>query len=272
MEWQGGNAQLLAMASELHPWRLELEIFPSRLPVDMNAQQGAICEAFFWKCFEKSTSWCFGSHFFLIDSLPFAAVVFWLHLKTKTKFKEKHGKKTPLSTFHCNQLQHTRSACFKTDLPDHLRFNFIQVVTEPRESVVLLWRHGGHVTETRDFQLQTTQMLEASCLFSFKSILLRTSGKCQSIKRTACMLNFSYIAQSKWYLRLKISVQGPFKGKWFISMLFFFSFFLPSLFHYLHEITWCMVVWCTQNLRRDGSSFMWHQPCQRYKYTTSMDI
>ena len=62
----------------------------------------------------------------------------------------------------------------------------------------------------RDFQLQTTQMHEASCLFSCKSILLRTSGKCQSIKRTACMLNFIYIGQSKWYLRFKISVQGPF--------------------------------------------------------------
>ena len=100
-------------------------------------------------------SWCFGSHFFLIDSLPFATVVFWLHLKTKTKFKERHGKKTPLSTFHCNQLQHTRSACFKTDLSHHFRFNFVQVVTEPCESVVLLWRHGGQVTETRDFHLQT---------------------------------------------------------------------------------------------------------------------
>ena len=33
-----------------------------------------------------------------------------------------------------------------------------------------------------------------------------------------------------------------------------------------------MVVWCTHNLRRDGSSFMWHQPCQRCKYTTSVDI
>ena len=53
------------------------------------------------------------------------------------------------------------------------------------------------MTETRDFQLQTTQMLEASCLFSLKSILLRTSGKCQSIKRTACMLNFIYVVQSK---------------------------------------------------------------------------
>ena len=131
------------MASEVHPWRFELEIFPSRLPCGhvfepkLNAQQ--------------STSWCFGSHFFLIDSLPFATVVFWLHLKTKNKFKEKHWTKTPLSTFHCNQLQHTRSACFKTDLPDHFWFNFVQVVTEPCESVVLLWRHGGHVTENGIF-------------------------------------------------------------------------------------------------------------------------
>ena len=73
-----------------------------------------------------------------IDSLPFAIVVFWLHFRKKNFLKEKHGKKTPLSTFHSNQLQHTRSACFKTDLPDHFRFNFVQVVTEPCRSVVLL--------------------------------------------------------------------------------------------------------------------------------------
>ena len=35
----------------------------------------------------------------------------------------------------------------------------------------------------------------------------------------------------------------------------------------LHEVTWNMVVWCTQDLRRDGCSFMWHQPCQCCKYT-----
>ena len=33
-----------------------------------------------------------------------------------------------------------------------------------------------------------------------------------------------------------------------------------------------MDVWCTQNTRVDGSSFMWHQPCQRCKYTTSVHI
>ena len=71
-----------------------------------------------------------------IDSLPFATVVFQAFFF----FKEKHGLKTPLSTFHCNQLQHTRSACFKTDLPDYFRFSFVQVVTEPCGSVVLSWR------------------------------------------------------------------------------------------------------------------------------------
>ena len=40
----------------------------------------------------------------------------------------------------------------------------------------------------------------------------------------------------------------------------------------LHEVTWSMVVWCTQDLRWDGCSFMWHQPCQCCKYTTSVNI
>ena len=128
------------MASDLHPWRFELEIFPGRLPCGhvfepkLDAQQGAICEAsffFFRNALSRAhrgvlvpTSLWLGP----IDSLPFATVV----------FKEKHGKKTPLLNFHCNQLQHTRSACFKTDLPDYFRFNFVQVVTEPCGSVVLL--------------------------------------------------------------------------------------------------------------------------------------
>ena len=40
----------------------------------------------------------------------------------------------------------------------------------------------------------------------------------------------------------------------------------------LHEVTWCMVVWCTQNMRLDGSSSMWHQPCQRCEHTAAVDI
>ena len=130
------------MASELHPWRFELEIFPSRLPCGhvfepkLNAQQGAICEAFFLFFFSKS--WCFGSHFFVARSHRFIAICHCRFLASFFFFfKEKHGKKTPLSSFHCNHLQHTRSACFKTDLPDYFRFSFVQVVTEPCGSIVL---------------------------------------------------------------------------------------------------------------------------------------
>ena len=57
---------------------------------------------------------------------------------TSSFFTERHGKETPLSTFHCNQPQHTRSAYFKTDLPECFRFNFVQVVAGPCGSVVLL--------------------------------------------------------------------------------------------------------------------------------------
>ena len=84
------------MASELHPWRFELEIFPSRLPCGhvfepkLNAQQGAICEAFFFfflKCFEQSTSWCFGSHFFVARSHRFIAIC---HCRFLASFKNKN--------------------------------------------------------------------------------------------------------------------------------------------------------------------------------------
>jgi len=81
------------MASELHPWRFEMEIFPSRLPCGhvfepkMNAQHGAICEAFFWKCFEQSTSWCFGSHFFVARSHRFIAIC---HCRFLASFKNKN--------------------------------------------------------------------------------------------------------------------------------------------------------------------------------------
>ena len=37
----------------------------------------------------------------------------------------------------------------------------------------------------------------------------------------------------------------------------------------LHEVTWLYGVHRTHP---DGSNFMWHQPCQRCQYTTSVDI
>ena len=114
------------MASELHPWRFELEFFQVSYTVDMYLSPNWMLSRvrsvkhFFRNALSRAyrgvlvpTSLWLGP----IDSLPFATVVFWLHFFFF--FKEKHGKKTPLSTFHCNQLQHTRSACIKTDLPDY---------------------------------------------------------------------------------------------------------------------------------------------------------
>ena len=177
MEWQGGNKQ----RPNYWQWRRSFilgdsnwNFFQVSYPVDMYLSPNWMLSRvrsvkhFFRNALSRAhrgvlvpTSLWLGP----IESLPFATVVFWLH--SSSFLKEKHRKKTSLSTFHCNQLQHTRSACFKTDLPDYFRFNFVQVVTEPCGSVVLSWGHGGHVTETRDFQLQTTQLLGASCLFWF---------------------------------------------------------------------------------------------------------
>ena len=43
--------------------------------------------------------------------------------------------------------------------------------------------------------------------------------------------------------------------------IFFFRVNFLSSFEWNDTVNWCMVVWCTQNLRRDGSSSTWHQPC-----------
>jgi len=152
MEWQGGNKQ----RPNYWQWRRSFilgdsnwKFFQVGYPVDMYlspnwmlSRMRSVKLLFFRNALSRAhrgvlvpTSLWLGP----IDSLPFATVVFWLH--SSSFLKEKRRKKTPLSTFHCNQLQHTRSACFKTDLPDYFRFNFVQVVTEPCGSVVLSWRH-----------------------------------------------------------------------------------------------------------------------------------
>ena len=76
------------------------------------------------------------------------------------------------------------------------------------------------------------------------------AGECSSPGSTVCADSYFGI---RCTLVLQLNTRTPYVGGW-------------------HEVTWCMVVWCTQNLRRDGSSSMWHQPCQRCKYTTSVDI
>ena len=79
-----------------------------RVKPKLNAQQGAICAAFFSKCSEQSTS-CFlvPTSLWLdpIDSLALATVVFWLHFFFLAK--EKHAKKTLCQLFtatNCSTL------------------------------------------------------------------------------------------------------------------------------------------------------------------------
>ena len=39
----------------------------------------------------------------------------------------------------------------------------------------------------------------------------------------------------------------------------------PCGFEWSDIVNWCMVERCTQNLRRDGSSFTWHRPCNNQR-------
>ena len=48
-------------------------------------------------------------------------------------------------------------------------------------------------------------------------------------------------------------------------------------FEWSNTVNWCKIVWCTQNMCQDGSSFTWHQPCNNQRelwvlYITSVDI
>ena len=101
------------MASELHPWKFELDIFSKSVtlwtPTDMYLSPNWMLSSvrsvkhFFQNALVPTTSLWLGP----IDSLPlsFSGFIF--------KRKSMERKLSPLSTFHCNQLQHTRSACFK---------------------------------------------------------------------------------------------------------------------------------------------------------------
>ena len=88
----------------------------------LNAQQCAICEAFFSKCFEQSTSWCFGSHFFAARSHRFIATC---HCRLLASFLK--GKAWKENSFVKFSLQPTaaHSLGMLKNLPDYFRFNFV---------------------------------------------------------------------------------------------------------------------------------------------------
>ena len=110
MEWQGGNKQ----RPNYWQWRRSFILgdsnwksvqvgYPVNMYLNPNWMLGRVrsVKHFFGNALSRAhhsilvpTSLWLG----LINSLPFATVVFWLHLKIRFKKKEKHGKKTQLFT------------------------------------------------------------------------------------------------------------------------------------------------------------------------------
>ena len=140
MEWQGGINKGPTTGNGVGASSLEIwKFFQVGYPVDMYLSPN-------WMLSRVQSV----KHFFLRNALSRAhrgvlvPTSLWLgpirrfiaicHCHFLASFffflKAKHAKKTPLSTFHCNQLQHTHLACFKTDLPDYFRFSFVQVITD----------------------------------------------------------------------------------------------------------------------------------------------
>ena len=74
------------------------------------------------------------------------------------------------------------------------------------------------MTETQDFQLQTTQLLEASCLFSFKSFTYL--GKISLYQTNSVYVKLYLYSTTKVIFDLKISVQRPFKIASYQGFLF----------------------------------------------------
>ena len=165
MEWQGGNKQRPNYWQRRRSFILgdsNWKSFQVGYPVDMYLRTNWILSDlwsilfyfYFCKCFEQSTSWCFGSHFFVARShrfrhchLPLSFSGFFLCFFFLRKSMERKLLCQLFTATNCSTLaQHALKLICQTTF-DSILF---QVVTEP---VVLLWRHGGNVTETRDFSL-----------------------------------------------------------------------------------------------------------------------
>ena len=126
------------------------------------------------------------------------------------------GKKFPLSTFHCNQLQHTHLACFKicqTTFDSILFKSLLSHVGQSscRDVTEVTWPKPGIFSCRRRSCSKRRVCFHSNQYFNIPRENVTVSNE------HACILNLIYIAQCKWHLRLKISVQGPFKNMWFYS-------------------------------------------------------
>ena len=120
-----------------------------------------------------------------IDSLPFATVVFWLHFFSSFFFSERKSmeRKLPCQLFTATNwstlARHVLKLICQTTLIQFCSSRYWAM------RVSCLVTSGRSRDRNAGFSAADDAMLEASCLFSFKSILLRTS---MSIYQTVWML------------------------------------------------------------------------------------
>ena len=121
-----------------------------------------------------------------------------------------------------------------------------------------------------------------------ENALLKKLGCCSSwTLRTLCLLARRVrvtIGDSSLCFCVRVTVFRALSNS--ICLLILFSFLFspkPNTFPKTNAKTKlnfepfpCMVVWCTQNMRRNSISFMWHQPCNNQtafsKYTPPVVI
>ena len=191
------------MASELHPWKFELDIFSKSVtlwtPTDMYlspncvmAQQCAICEALFSKCFEQSTSWCFGSHFFVARSHRFIATC---HCRFLASFLK--GKAWNENSFVNFTLQptaaHSLGMLFKIC---QTTFNSILFKSLLSRASQLSCRDVTGVTWPKPgiFSCRRRSCSKRRVCFHSNQYFYVPQENV-SVKWTACMLNFIYVGQ-----------------------------------------------------------------------------
>ena len=145
-----------------------------------------------------------------IDSLPFATVVFWLHFFLFFSERKSMERKLLCQLFTATNwstlARHALKLICQTTLIQFCSSRYWAM----RVSCLVTSRRS------RDQNVGFSAADDAdarSAMFVFIQINTFTYLRKMSIKRTAWMLNFIYIVQSKLYLRLKISVQGPFNSR-----------------------------------------------------------
>ena len=169
------------------------------------------------KFFEQSTSWCFGSHFFVLvpTSHRFIAICHCRFLASFFFFFFFSERKSMERKLLCQLFTATNwSTLARHALKLICQTTLIQFCSSRYWAMRVSCLVTSRRSRDQNVGFSAADDADArSAMFVFIQINTFTYLRKMSIKRTAWMLNFIYIVQSKWYLRLKISVQGPFNSR-----------------------------------------------------------